>query len=84
MPKSLINQTYTELLNTVVALICGEEGVSLVHFADKFEQLIAQLVTSKIQNEELQKLLLNVEVALKNKDLIHLFDAVQNIEMLTE
>lgn len=80
MQNSSISQNFKELVNINISLICGENEVSLVDFSDKLEKLIIQLVENKIKREEIQGLLLNVEAALKKKDLIHLLDVVQNIK----
>ncbi len=76
MPNSLVNQTYTELLNTVVALICGEDGVSLVTFSENLEKVVKQMVADGSRVEDINKLLVEVEQALKKNDFILLLDVV--------
>ncbi len=79
MQSTVVSEIYTDLIKTVVALICGTEGVTLVDFVNQLEKFIKQLEEDGFKSEKLGTLLVGVEKALKINDLILLFDTVYSL-----
>jgi hypothetical protein len=79
MQSTAVSEIYTDLIKTVVALICGTEGVTLVDFVNQLEKFIKQLEEDGFKSEKLGTLLVGVEKALKINDLILLFDTVYSL-----
>jgi hypothetical protein len=76
MQSTAVSEIYTDLIKTVVALICGTEGVTLVDFVNQLEKFIKQLEEDGFKSEKLGTLLVGVEKALKINDLMLLFDTM--------
>ena len=77
MSKTLISENYTSLLKIVVALVCGNEGVSLVDFSDQLEKLIRQLTLDGFNAGNLNKFLVGIERAITKNDFVTIEEHLQ-------
>jgi len=76
MQSTSKDKTNSSLVNIVVDLICGTQGVSLIDFSDELEKVIKQFGSDESSVEKLKDFLVKVQEALRINDLVLLLDVV--------